>query len=330
MKPLIKRILPIALASASSIALFAQATSTAASTRVVEQNEEVPTADPSGNANKPVPTARHKTSHGSTSFVFGDNAFRSGTQLPKSLIVRNENTDSKTMAEIQEDLAVMSRILDKATADYKDERQEAAGIALVMQGGRLARAMYLDGYGVLFMLNVNAPLKPEPAPEETEDKDKEQAAGEWQETKNELFGGKRTLGGNVVGGYGFGYSVPPDPYAPFRKEFARRHYDAAQVKELENSIVDALRNAKNIRHLKSSDWITVVVRGRGGANDPSVATGGGEVRLQQNGSHIWLESGSEPESQSTMVYRVKKSDVDSLTKKDKVEDLRAKVSVVTY
>jgi len=104
------------------------------------------------------------------------------------------------------------------------------------------------------------------------------------------------------------------------------------VDEVRNSLTDALRNATNIRNLNGNEWVTVVVRGRGGNDLDAVAMGeGGNFRVEPNGKAIIWDSGSTEEAGlSTMVLRIKKSDVDNLANKDKTDQLRAQISVTTY
>src|SRR6266542_3854640 len=91
----------------------------------------------------------------------------------RTLVIRTSDTDAKAQANLEEDLAVMSRILDKAL-DQKlnvDHRQRAMGIDVFFApGSSPIRSLYLEGYGALFLLSVNFPLLPPPEkPESTKD-----------------------------------------------------------------------------------------------------------------------------------------------------------------
>src|SRR5205814_1599820 len=67
---------------------------------------------------------------------------------------------------------------------------------------------------------------------------------EWNEARKELFGERRTLAARLEKG-------------------PRRELDQHQIDEFRDTLIEALRNGANIRNLRESDWITLVVRGRG-------------------------------------------------------------------
>ena len=206
----------------------------------------------------------------------------------------------------------MSRILEKSAADYKDDHEEAAGIPiLALAGGKGIRAVYLEDYGVLFTLNVNIPLQPEPKMETVDDKPAGAGNEEWAEARNELFPGP-----------GRGQRI------------ARREFDPHQFEEFRDSIIDDLRNAAHIRNLRDTDWITVVVRGRNpvaeadGTVDFLVRSGygtGDAYRPVEVGrTEVIAES-------STMVLRIKKGNLDEFgRKKVSAEDFKQKISMTMY
>src|SRR5437867_2903400 len=108
----------------------------------------------------------------------------------RTLVIRTTHTDPKAQANLEEDLAVMSRILDK-TLDQKlteDHQQRAMGIDVFFApGSSPIRSLYLEGYGALFLMSVNFPLLPPPdKPEST--KEKSDTDSTWEEAKRELYG----------------------------------------------------------------------------------------------------------------------------------------------
>jgi hypothetical protein len=234
-------------------------------------------------------------------------------RFSRPLIIRTAKSDPKTNAQIQEDLAVMSRILEKTASEYRDEHEEAAGITiLTMGGGKAVRSMYLEDYGVVFTLNVNIPLKPETKLEETDEKRPNPQNEEWTEARNELFGDRR---------------------GPGRVErMGHREFDEHQFEEFRDGLIESLRNASNIRNLREDDWITVVVRGRGSEIE---IDGQLDVVLKGAGreSYTPVPVGSAdplPDS-STLVIRIKKGQVDEFARsKGSPEQFRAKVSLTQY
>ena len=127
-------------------------------------------------------------------------------------------------------------------------------------------------------------------------------------------------------------------------------FDQQRVDNLKTQLIEDLANAKNIRNLKSDDYITVVVLG-GGARGTVVRREGGAAagRAGGNGfgggggaggrggggggfSHVEVTSaGIDSGAQSTMTLRVKKSDVEAFAKgKLDAEAFQKKVSVQVY
>jgi len=280
-------------------------------------------APPADSTYSPIPASPSKSKRGnpnSTSgrragaapevkaFSFANRAF-GPERFAKAVIVRSGKADPRITAQLQEDLAVMSRILEKSAAEYKDEHEEAAGIQIfTLQGGRPIRSMYLEEYGVVFTLNVSIPLKPEPKIEEVEDKRQDNANEEWNDARNELFGEKRAWRGHP--------DKPP-----------RRSFDPHQVEEFRNSLVDALKNASNIRHLRETDFVTIVVRGRSLEGDI-------ENRLEllmENGGRVLSPVAEERSGDSTLVLRIRKNELDDAVKrKGPAEEFKKKVSITAY
>ncbi len=277
----------------------------------------IPGNPPSGSKvkrNKAVPAAapRHGTTAEVKSFTF-NRTF--GGERSRPLIVRSAKADTKTTSQLQEDLAIMSRVLEKSAGEYRDDHEEAAGIPiLALGGGKGIRALYLEDYGVLFTLSVNIPLQPELKGEMAE-KPQNATNEEWNEARSELFADRRPAGG--------------------RGEHPRREFDQHQLDEFRDSLVEALRNAANIRNLQDSDWVTLVVRGRGAAGEGEplevllrngYAAGNGEYGFGR------VASGDDRNTDSsTMVLRIKKGALDTFTRrKGSAEEFRQNVSILLY
>src|SRR5262249_54718529 len=113
---------------------------------------------------------------------------RSGKSSPKALLVRTSNPDPKSQAALEEDLAVMAHILNKATDDLpggQPHPPSALGVDLFFSPGAAPmRSLYLDNYGAVFFLNVGFPLI---APEKAEE-EKPAADSAWEDAKEELYG----------------------------------------------------------------------------------------------------------------------------------------------
>lgn len=171
-----------------------------------------------------------------------DHVFRLRRKSDKSLVVRSSDMAPRAQSDLEEDMTIMTHILDKAVAERSDDQagRVAMGINVsFVPGEGPTRSIYVDGYGALFFLNVNFPLLPPPVEKNVE---KEKAPGDsaWEEAKEEVYGqpGEKS------------WSSGPQV-----------EYDAAKVADLTNAVLNAVKNAANIRSVRSDESITVCVVG---------------------------------------------------------------------
>lgn len=235
-----------------------------------------------------------------------------GAKPRSPLIVSSSDRDPKSTAQIEEDLNVMMRILEKS-ANTRDEAK-AMGIDLFsLGGGGNPKVFYLEGYGAMFLLRVKYPLLPPPSRDEAS-RTNESTNSEWERARQEVYGNRR----------------------PFEERFLSRdgaaeEFDADRVEKLKGQIIDDLVNATHIRSLKGDDFVSVVVSGA--STRPAVVRH--EARAWSGGGGGYGGGGvvrsPADSAQSTMTLRVRKSDVDAFAKgKMKSEEFRKKVSVQVY
>jgi hypothetical protein len=244
---------------------------------------------------------------------------RHGPEGPgQTVVVRSTDSDPKTQANLEEDLAVMSRILDKALSQNGDEdrTRHAMGINVLFGPGPSAvRNLYLEGYGALFMMNVGFPLLPPPPKTETP-KEEPQKNSAWDDARRELYGQR------------FDRRVSGPPV---------EDYKAEKVSELKDALIEALKNGANIRDLKADDAITVCVFGgpnapsfryrtmiKRGPKAPSSATD-----VQED--VVRVDRGEPKTARGTlMTIKAKKANVDAFAAgKMTLEEFRGKASVTT-
>ncbi len=251
----------------------------------------------------------------------------------RTLVIRTSDTDPKVQPNLEEDLAVMSRILDKALEQKlsDDRRPRAMGIDVFFApGSSPIRSLYLEGYGALFLASVNFPLLPPPDKPEPSN-EKSDTDSTWEETKRELYG-QRDFNSGAWDQYQKAFKAATDIGS-------RQEYDEKKVEDLKDGLLQALRNASNIRNLKSDETITVCVFG--GANpgpgkaktaaksapDAPDEDGDAIVTLDR----VWHRDGGVPARGTILTIRVKKSDADDFAKdKLSLEDFRQKASVTAY
>jgi hypothetical protein len=239
---------------------------------------------------------------------------RSPAQAGKPMIIRSSPMDPKEEAALEEDLSVMSHILDKALNErlgWHQPSTTAMGVNVFFAPGSTPmRSLYLEGYGALFLLNVSFPLVPPPAKEEQE---KPSGDSAWEEAKQELYGQ-----------HSYGRSAGP------AEEFSEE-----KVNKLKDALLESLKNAANIRDLKPEDSVTVSVFG-GASGVPA------HIRykaLAQSGSGTAGNTtvlaapapGGPPLRKSVLTIRIRKADADAFSKgKMNLDDFRKKARITAY
>ncbi|MFO1501222.1 MAG: hypothetical protein U1G07_23010 [Verrucomicrobiota bacterium] len=162
------------------------------------------------------------------------------------ILVQFASADPAVAQQLEEDLTVMSHIIDQALERGlgEDTPPSKMGVPLIYtSGSRSARAMYIGGDGPLFMIKVNMPLMAAPAP--TEKPTASAVDTEWESARREVLdSGDKTLTLTV--------SAPA----------ADLQFDGEQVEALQRTLVGALKNAANIRGLQPEEHVSIAVFGQ--------------------------------------------------------------------
>ena len=160
----------------------------------------------------------------------------------KVLVIPSTDVEAEGLVAITEDLQVMSHIFDER---FK-EPQEIKGVFVDFgdffgRSNRSTEAIYMQGYGVLFLMEVNFAFSAEPEPQEQEAQEtKEYVDPDWQRAKQKLFSPQ---------GFG-GTSVPEE------------QYNAQQIEQIKTELIRTLKHAANIRNLQPDEWIILTVIGQ--------------------------------------------------------------------
>jgi hypothetical protein len=243
------------------------------------------------------------------------------------LVIPSGPVEPGSLAEDQEDLAIMARILSKAAARGSESNDPMAlGIMLsTFPGLRRPQAMHLDGYGAVFLVNVSFPLAAPAA--KAQAKPDKPVNTTWEQARRELYGpkgspryGSRSSGDVLVYTHNAG-----------RKPAA---FDADRVERLQRDLAEALKNGANLRHVKPEENLVVVVTSPAG--DRPVRIVKTEVRRSTGGpanitSHEEATSGEGSGPASTLVLRVRKSEADDFAAgKFDFDEFRKRVGVTVY
>jgi len=158
-----------------------------------------------------------------------------------------EEIKPEDLITIMEDLNVMARIFDKKLA----QSYLISGEYLMREAFRRrirtrfssdtrgTKAMYIQGYGALFLTNVDFPLSPPPKAEEVKETEEEAIDPVWEQMKQEMY--------------------EPEDVSRRRRTDDRpeEKYDPEKVENLKSTLIKALKHAANIRGLKSDEWVNV-------------------------------------------------------------------------
>ena len=257
----------------------------------------------------------------------------SSTRPGRTLVIPGKDFNASTANSLEEDLNVMARILEKAIERKSDdEGPKAMGIDVFSSSSSSGvRNLYLDGYGAVFILRVRYPLTP--PPEKTEQtKTNEPPSSEWTETWQDLYGSKGGWDSDLSKGFSREWS--------FSKGLgsSAEEYDADKVEKLKVALLEALKNATNIRNLRSDEKVIVAVTSTVGSVDikkKRITTenrgggrGGGSAYSVESRD---LEHRADGSAQSVLTIHAKKSDIDSFAKgKLTLEEFRKKVALTLY
>jgi hypothetical protein len=231
-------------------------------------SENIPTVKSPGSKHRRGAASKRETSPGQVSAVTeaGDRggnvpARRGGAavELIPPVLVDFKGADAATRTEMEEDLVVMSHLFKRALERGLGEEVPPSKLGvplLYTSGGRSVRAMYVEGFGALFMIKVNMPLL-SAAPPVVRKPDASGGDSDWQTARHEIIEQQERL--EAAGG---GLAA------------SETQFDPAQLDALKQTLLAALRNAANIRHLQATEGISVAVFG-----EPAAQTAGTVLTL---------------------------------------------------
>jgi len=251
------------------------------------------------------------------------------------LVIPSAEIETKDLLTINEDLNIMLRIFE---TNLQKARIITTGVRILGDAaiyGRLfsgrgnssIQSLYLQGYGVLFMMKVDFPLSPGPQAQQQDEAEKEQERGDkvWDDMRRQLY--------------------EPEELAKSKTGDSAEKYDAEKVENLKTALIKALKHAANIRNLKPDEWAVLTITGSGESDDVQtvVLKGGGKsdstrqilVRDKNTGITKIVEGNSLRDlglsSPTVLVIRAKKSDIDSFSKDDlDLEQFRGRVQMLSY
>lgn len=236
---------------------------------------------------------------------------------PAILVLPGAKIKGEAADALGEDLAVMTRLVEKAARGDDSERRPAAGRG-TSPGGRDLNALYLDGFGALFLVDVGFPLV---APRDVKrTKESESADPEWEAARRSVQSEARNGGG-----------ARWDWRRPLEGEPAE--FDEGRVEAFRKSLIRTLRHAANLRGMGPEETVAVVVFGpapldpalAGGPRRPGrrfesrtvvMGEGPGKMDIHVEGDRDEVRGSAV----SVMTLRVRKADAEAFAKGELKED----------
>lgn len=239
----------------------------------------------------------------------GARSWPTSSQSKTLLMIPSAQASPQDLAAIAEDMSIMRRILEQKLGSASLLHEGSTAWFQRYPGFHSASAhptasIYLDGYGAVFFVEVPFALSRPPSTEKETEPEEDPI---WARVREEMY----------------------NPEAAGKSDDqSAEQFDPEQVENLKRTLVKAFIHAANIRALKPSEYITVVVAG---SRSPRRGVHAQRYTLLVNG-----ESTSTPDAQNelvhsaTLVIRAKKSDIDAYFKEQlDFESFYKKAEIVT-
>jgi len=227
----------------------------------------------------------------------------------RTLLVRTTVPEPKDQAAMEEDLAIMSRVMAKAveeTPGRPGHPGKVMGIDVFFTpGGSQLRSLYVENYGALFFLNVNFPLV---APPEKRTEAKPAGDSPWEDARQELYGQRSQENGG-------------EPAEDYSEE---------KVDRLKETLLEALKNGTNMRGLRPNDFVTLWISGASAVSGSFrvVRTG---TSANPAGKELNLEQLASSSKRTVLTIRVTKAEIDKFAQgKLTAEDFRKQAQMTAY
>jgi hypothetical protein len=206
----------------------------------------------------------------------------------KILIVPSGNIGPEESAQIREDINVMAEIIDER---FREPRLIEGVLRdfgdYFGRDNQQTEAIYIQGYGVIFMMEVNYQFSSRAQPEEKAKPDTNNTDQTWEKARQRVL---------VPGTSGS------------ETQASAGEYEKQMVNILKTELLRTLKYAANIRNLKPEEWVVLSVTGNGESRTKKYLFSQSNVPNNYIDKISYSEVGQA--SASIMTMRVKKSDVE--------------------
>ncbi|MCP4607991.1 MAG: hypothetical protein GY845_04680 [Planctomycetes bacterium] len=217
------------------------------------------------------------------------------------LVIPSVEMKVENLAAISEDMNVMSRIFDTQLNQTQlttgKEKWFSQRYHWLVQGGSsTTEAIYLEGYGALFLMKINMLLSAPPeAPQKEKTKEDEDPV--WSQMRREMY-------------------EPEEIRRSRAKERPEEKYDAEKVETLKTNLIKTLKHATNIQALEPEQLVILTVIGDRHGSTATVTQSISYGRSTGRSRTVQTTRGDETSSLLPTVLTIcaKKSDIDAYAK----------------
>jgi len=215
------------------------------------------------------------------------------SRIGSILVIPTAQMKIENLAAITEDMTVMSRIFDtKLSQAHLTTGRGSWVVGLDPYFGRDSRtteAIYLEGYGALFLMKVNVLLSPPPETQQEKETKEKDIDPLWAETRRQMY-------------------EPEKVSRRRRTDRPEEKYDAEKVEDLKETLIKTLKHAANIRALKPDESVILTVIGKAGQSATRTTTRSYGAPLKPVGAETGFSS------PTVLTIRAKKADIDAFAK----------------
>jgi hypothetical protein len=215
----------------------------------------------------------------------------------KVFIVPTAEIEIEDYVATERDMEVMSLIFDRALK----KPQMIGGVFTVLEDffgrdSRVTEAIYLDGYGALFFMEVNFVLfgstmsEKKEAPKEAQ----EHIDQIWRRAEQELYS--------------------PQELNRNRASGSSREYDPEKVESLKATLITVLKHAANIKALKSDEFVVLTISGKAPRPSRPVTLPYGRTGRRNPRTTRSMPAKIIPYAGTIVNIRAKKADIDAYSK----------------
>lgn len=163
----------------------------------------------------------------------------------KVLVIPDSDVKPEELDALTQDLLVMSHILDERFKESRTIKGVFTDFGdFFGRDNRGTEAIYMQGYGVVFLMEVNFAFSPTLKSEEQKDEETaEHVDPTWQRARQQIFSPKAPM--------------------PDMPGFSDLGFGLVKFDQLKKELIETLKHAANIRNLTPDEWIIVTVIGQG-------------------------------------------------------------------